>query len=389
MPNGTWSFPYTKARDLSDILSTVIKEQPYFIKAFPRKRSTVAIKHEWLEDVLAPTSTAFTSYSTTGTGSSLKGVFAGCNIAGFAVGDIVRRLGDPALYKISAASGTSITVTFVSSNGSEIADLSAVPTTAGTLIFDHSPVLQGSSSGTSLFSVSEVEYNYTEILRGDVELTNTALAIRAYGNENQMPYQLKRALIAITRQMNNIALFGSRTTSDPTSSNPSRCGGLYFFGTQSGGLGIDASSAACSLKLLNDAAQSILDAGGNPDTILCGPGQARVISQLMRSQIHIDPNDSTRGVYANKVVSESTGQLMNVFIEPSLSGLDTDVWVLDSSSLGLVYLRGRQIHSEPATAPGYDGLKFSIIGEFTLEFKNAKQKLCRISGLQSSAASLS
>ena len=114
-----------------------------------------------------------------------------------------------------------------------------------------------------------------------------------------------------------------------------------------------------------------------------------MISQLMRDQIHLNPTDKTRGTFANRVISESTGQVMNVFIEPSMSNLDTDVWVLDSSSLGISYLRNRQIHSEPATAPGYDGRKWSIIGEFTLEFKNAKQKLCRISGLQASASSLS
>ena len=80
---------------------------------------------------------------------------------------------------------------------------------------------------------------------------------------------------------------------------------------------------------------------------------------------------------------------MNVFIEPSLSNMDGDVWVLDSTSLGMSYLGSRELHSEPATAPGYDGQKWSIIGEFTLEFKNAKQKLCRVKGLKASASSLS
>ena len=70
-------------------------------------------------------------------------------------------------------------------------------------------------------------------------------------------------------------------------------------------------------------------------------------------------------------------------------GESSDVWVIDSSSLGMVYLQDRQLHSEPATAPGYDGQKWTILGEFTFEFKNAKQKICRVKNLKDSAAALS
>lgn len=378
---GTWGLANTP-RDLTDILATLIQEQPLFVKMFPKRTAATSVKHEWLEDVLKPHSAAYTAYA--------NGTFTCTDTSGWAVGDVVRVRNDPALFEITAISeGASITVKFLASNGSAVTDLSGISAEAGTLIFDHTPVSQGSTQGASLFSQSGVEHNYTEIIRGDVEITNTALAVRTYGNENAMPYQLQRAMIAIMRQMNNIALYGSRSATAPTAQAPSRAGGLYFYGTQEGGLAVDASGASCSLKLLNDAAQAILDAGGNPDIVLCGPGQARVISQIMRPQINLTPGDTQRGAFANKIVSESTGQVMNVFIEPSLSNMDGDVWVIDSTSLGMCYLGGRELHSEPATAPGYDGQKWSIIGEFTLEFKNAKQKLCRVKGLKPSASSLS
>lgn len=380
---GTWGLANTP-RDLTDILSTLIQDQPLFVKMFPRKAAATSTKHEWLEDVLKPRSIAYTGYD------SGTGAFTVADTSGWTVGDVVRVKGDPALFTVTEITPNSaIKVAFLAANGSAVTGIGDVPATAGTLIFDHTPVLQGSTSGVSLFSQSGVEFNYTEIIRGDVEITNTALATRTYGNENAMPYQLERAMIAISRQMNNIALFGNRNTAAPTATNPGRAGGLYFFGTQDGGLSVDANDASVSLKVINDAAQAILDAGGNPDTVICGPGQARVISQIMRGQIQLTPGDTQRGAFANKVISESTGQVMNVFIEPSLSNLDSDVWVIDSTSLGMSYLGNRELHSEPATAPGYDGQKWSIIGEFTLEFKNAKQKLCRIKGLKASASSLS
>ena len=377
----TWGLDNT-ARDLTGILSTLVQDQPMFLKRFPLKAPAASVKHEWLEDVLKPRSTAFTGYA------AAEGKFTVADAAGWEPGDILRVKGDSALYRVETVTPTSIAVSLLASNGSAVAALSDLTAAEGTLIYDHRPVPQGSNSGESLFSQSGTEYNYTEIIRGDVEITNTALAVKTYGNENAMPYQLRRAMLTIMRQANNICLFGHRGTSSPSSLAPGRAGGLYFFGTQPGSLAVDAHGAPLSLKLINDAAQNVLDAGGNPDTVLCGPGQARVISQLMRGQISLTPGETRRGSFANMIVSESTGQVMDVFIEPNLSSLDTDVWVIDSSSLGMVYLRDRQLHSEPATAPGYDGQKWTILGEFTFEFKNAKQKICRVRGLQDSASAL-
>ena len=378
----TWGLDNT-ARDLTGILSTLVQDQPMFLKRFPLKAPAASVKHEWLEDVLKPRSIAFTAFD------AATGAFTVADAAGWAAGDILRIKGEPALFKVESVASTQITVTLLAANGSAISSLSDITASSGTLIYDHRPVPQGSNAGESLFSQSGVEYNYTEIIRGDVEITNTALAVKTYGNENAMPYQLRRALLTIMRQANNICLFGHRGTSSPSALAPGRAGGLYFFGTQPGSLSVDAQNAALSLKLVNDAAQNILDAGGNPDTVLCGPGQARVISQLMRGQIQLSPGETKRGSFANMIISESTGQVMDVFIEPNLSSLDSDIWVLDSTSLGMAYLQDRQLHSEPATAPGYDGQKWTILGEFTFEFKNAKQKICRVKNLKDSAAALS
>ncbi|MBQ6159109.1 MAG: DUF5309 family protein [Thermoguttaceae bacterium] len=377
----TWGLDNT-ARDLTGILSTLVQDQPMFLKRFPLRAPAASVKHEWLEDALKPRSAAFTAFD------PASGRFTVADAGGWSAGDILRIKGDPALFKVESASAGAIAVSLLAPNGSNIASLADVTASEGTLIYDHRPIPQGSNAGESLFSQSGTEYNYTEIIRGDVEITNTALAVKTYGHENAMPYQLRRAMLTILRQANNICLFGNRGSSSPSALAPGRAGGLYFFGTQPGCLSVGALGAPLSLKLINDAAQNILDAGGNPDLVLCGPGQARVISQLMRGQIALTPGETRRGSFANMIVSESTGQVMDVFIEPNLSSLDSDVWVLDSSSLGMVYLRDRQLHSEPATAPGYDGQKWTILGEFTFEFKNAKQKICRVQGLQDSAAAL-
>ncbi len=370
-----------KPRDLTDVLSTLIASQPMFIRKFPVKTPATNRKHEWLEDVMRPRVLGYTAYNQT------TGTFTVASSAGWMVGDRVRVKGDSAIFKITSLTATTIVVEFVSSNGSTTNAIGGIATTASTLYFSNHPITENSTSGQSMFSQSGSDYNRTQIFRGDIEISNTALATKTYGDENDMNFQIQKALLLISREINQTALFGERGN-DASSSVMGSAGGLYYFGTQQDGLAVTASSAALTLKLINDAAQKIIDEGGTPDMILCGQGQARVISQLMKSQINLTPTDSTRGAFVNRVIIESTGNVVEVMVEPALASMDTDVWVIDSSSLGLVHLNNRQIHTEPATTPGLDGRKYSILGELTFEFKNAKQKICRISGLQASATTL-
>ena len=167
----------------------------------------------------------------------------------------------------------------------------------------------------------------------------------------------------------------------------SSLGGLYYWGTQSGGLSCaQVSSPALKMNMINKAAQCITEAGGTPDLIVCGAGQGQVISTFMDSQVHIDRESDVIGRHITQFVSSAGGNVLRVFIEPSIP--DTDVWVCDSRGFKLVPLTGRALHTEPATTPGTDGVNAYAIGEYTAEFKNAKQSLCRISGLQASATTL-
>ena len=64
---------------------------------------------------------------------------------------------------------------------------------------------------------------------------------------------------------------------------------------------------------------------------------------------------------------------------------DTDAWVIDPAGFGLANLRGRAICDEDATPKGFDGIRRTALGELTFEFKNVKQRCCRIKNLMTSA----
>ena len=384
--------------DLSDVLSWRIAQSPKFINLFnlsqqapqagnqqattPPATVATSTEHKWLEGIEAPKTKAFSAYAY----SSSTGSFTVASSSGWIKGDIFHILGDPAVLRITAVTSTSISAELVAANGSSISLDSYSAPSGGTLIFDSRPIQEGSTEGEDMFLQSGTESNYTQIFRADVAMTGTATAVGQYGNENDVTRQLEYATDAIIRRINAALIFGAKT--QRTATIPGALGGLYYFGTQDGGLSFaQTGSPALTISTINQAAQQVTEAGGIPDLILCGTGQGQVISSFMSKQVQVANGDQSVGRYVTQFVTSAGGNILRVFVEPSIP--DTDVWVCDSRGFALVPLNGRALHTEPATAPGTDGVRAMLIGEYTAEFKNAKQSLCRISGLKPSATVLS
>jgi hypothetical protein len=274
-------------------------------------------------------------------------------------------------------------VVLVAANGSS----KTTPATDDVMNIVSSPMVEGTANGDGeeSYHLSETEYNCTQIFRKDIILTGSALAINVYGNvDNQINRQTAFALGETARDLNRVALFGRRVAA--TSGTVGEIGGLYYFGTATGALTVDADSAALDSFMVNDAAQSILSEGGDPTQILCSPGQARVLSNEFRDKLQIVRSDEKRGAYVAVVINDINGRAMTIMADPDVP--DTDAWVMDTAGFGLSNLKGRALSDEDATPKGFDGIKRMALGELTLEFKNARQRLCRIHGLQASATAL-
>ena len=375
--------------DLSDVLSWRAAQTPRFIRLFKTPpagtggagRCATNTEHFWLEGVETPKTKPFSAYAY----SDSTGAFTVADSSGWQTGDLFHILGDSAVLRVAATTATTVTPELVSANGSSftLADYSAPD--GGVLVFDSRPIQEGSSAGENLFAQSHTESNFTQIFRGDVELTGTAQAIDQAGMENALAVQLQYATDAIIRRMNAALIFGAKTRR--TAAAPGSLGGLYYYGAQTGGLGRKyENSPALTMNMINLAAQDVTNAGCVPDAIVCGAGQAQVLSTMMSSQVQIPQGSATVGTYVDQFVTSAGGCVMKIVVEPSIP--DGDVWVCDTRGFALVPLQGRALHTEPASAPGVDGSRAILIGEYTAEFKNAKESLCRISGLRPSEAVL-
>ena len=366
-----------KKRDLSDVLSTVIKDEPRFISLFGPAENATQQKHEWLEDQLTGRSVTVTTLSGTTFSASAA------DLAKLRVGTLVVVKDDSALFQVATLTDSGFTLTLVAANGSD----TELPAANDVLSIVSTPVREGSSSGegdeTGL--TGQTAYNCTQIFRKDIILSGSALAVNVFGTvDNQLNKQTAFALSELARDLNRVALFGRRV--EATATTRGEAGGLYFFGTRSNSPAIDALTTKLDSTLVNDAAQAVMGAGGDPTQILCSPGQARVLSCEYKNQLQILRSDDRRGAYVAVVVNEINGRGMTIMADPDVP--DTDVWVLDPAGFGLSSLNGRAITDTDATPKGFDGIKRMALGELTFVFRNAAQRICRISNLQSSSEAL-
>ena len=367
-----------KKRDLSDILSTVIKDEPRFISNFKPVETATQQKHEWLEDQIAGRSITASDVTEAGVVTPAESTFAGIKI-----GTLLVVRNDSALFRVTALDDATFTVALVAANGSQ----KTMPEDGDVLNIVSTPVAEGSNPGdgdeTGITGASE--YNCCQIFRKDIILSGTALAINVFGSaDNQLNRQTAFALGELARDLNRVALFGRRV--EATATTRGEAGGLYFFGTRSNSPAIDALTTKLDSTLVNDAAQAVMGAGGDPTQILCSPGQARVLSCEYKNQLQILRSDDRRGAYVAVVVNEINGRGMTIMADPDVP--DTDVWVLDPAGFGLSSLNGRAITDTDATPKGFDGIKRMALGELTFVFRNAAQRICRISNLQASSESL-
>lgn len=375
----TYSFANAK-RDLADIFSSVIKDEPRFISNFKRVVDSSARKHEWLEDQIS--GRAVTALSADGNVLTLS-AGEGNKLR---TGTLVTFDGDAALFAVSAINGDDVTLSLASANGSSLT-AENLPTAGGIYKIVSTPMEEATvnGDGEENCALAGVNYNCTQIFRKEIVLSGSALAVGVFGNaDNQLNRQTAVALSDLSRDLNRVALFGRRI--EASAGVRGEAGGLYFFATGDGALEIDAQSAILDSYLVNDAAQMVMAEGGEPMQILCSPGQARVISCEYKDRLQILRADDRRGAYVAVIVNEINGRGLTVMADPDVP--DTDCWLIDPSGFGLSNLRGRAISDSDSTPNGFDGIRRTALGELTFEFKNAKQRCCRIKGLRASAAAL-
>lgn len=368
----SYSFANRK-RDLSDVLSSVIKDEPRFISNFRRLPDARMPRHEWIEDALPGRGITATAIN-----MSVLTVSA-ADAAKVRVGTMLCKENNPALFRVKDKGGDAVVVELAAANGSPLT-VETLPENGAKFRIISTPD-EGEEENATVCS----QWNATQSFRKEIVVSGTALAVNLYGGaDNQVNRQTAFALSDLARDLNRVALYGRRIEGDDKTKG--EAGGLYYFGTGEGASEIDANELALDSFIIRDAAQIVHDQGGDPLQLVCGTEQARVLNKEYRDRLQILRSDDRRGAYVAVIVNELNGKGFQIIADPDMP--DTDAWVIDPAGFGLANLKGRAIADEDATPKGYDGIRRIARGELTFEFRNVKQRCCRIKNLMPSERAL-
>lgn len=221
-----------------------------------------------------------------------------------------------------------------------------------------------------------VSFNYSQIFTRYAEVSRTQQAVRTYGVDDELDYQVNLRLEELLREANNSLIYGRKYAG--TSSVPRTSGGLFAFAGEAGSYVKDFASAEIGAKGLNDAVEAIYTRGGAVNTLLCSPNVARQVTKLGGDTIRTERTDTQAGYQILSFVSDLPGgAISRVVVDlnmPKDRALLLDIDKIKKRDLTAIY-------DQDATLPGADNFARVIRGEFGFEIKNAKECVAVLKGI--------
>ena len=349
-------------RDLGDVFEQIIKSRPVLTNIFSVGGKATNTKHEWLEDIVAPKSWTLNAGYT-----AADGLMTLVSTTGIKVGDVLQ------FEKTTGARSTFNAIVTTVTSSTEIAISTYGSTTDEDLASGAIVTLLGRPKNESTEASADngyeptTAYNYTQIMDRTAKVSLTSIEIPKYGIGGALNYQVERQLTDIAYELANTAINMPRVERD--SSNAGTMGGFMRFLKQGTGNVVDASSAALSQTILNNAFEVARANGAdNLTTIACHPLQARKISAFNTTGDNpmIMRDETVAGSYVTRYVSDQ-GDVVNIVADRNFN--KDEVAIIDPTKITLVPMR--RFQDKDATPAGADYVARRIIGEYTLEVKNA------------------
>lgn len=363
-------------RDLSDVFMQVVQKSPVLSEMIRVEGVAKNTKHEWLEDVVSQVQRTIDSDYTIADGTitlvSNEGVKIG-DVLEFelptgATGTLLAKVTD-----VDTVGGTDIDISVY--GGSTDEDM-----LTGTIVYLQSRAKNEATEASADNGYEpNVEYNYTQIFDRTAKVSLTSLEVPKYWIGGALDYQVDRQLMDIAYEMNRTMLRSPRV--QRTSSVAGTMGGIMRFLKQATGNSVDASGAGIDATLINNAFEIANSNGANGITmLLCHPVQARKISAFNTAGNNpvVERRDTTTGSYVTTFVSDQ-GNVVTIVADRNFS--KDEVALLDPTKVALVPLQNRQFQDKDATPAGADFVARRIIGEYTLQVKNAGDSHAYIYGL--------
>lgn len=389
MPNPTVPTDIgTRREDILDVISKVAERETPLISMILGRTPAKAVYHQWndknlvafvdaLGVAIASTTTA-TIQVTSGTNTGLRR---------YIPGSTVLLIGSEYLLvssTVTVVTNSTILAVTRGYNNSTAGASYAVGTRVDIVA---APQVAGFTAGNDHSQFGTLRGNYSQIFYREINLSGTAQAIDVAGNDNNMAEQMKDATEELMKEIHKNIFMGTRSDGTNTS-NKTQFGGLRWFndtyGT-TGGIGvtgatkIDFANNFLTWDDLDKVLRTALLNGGKPGNLMgiVGPTQNIALSQLIDSRIEIPASDSSYSYsrHLKRYESPGTGATIDFMVSTDL--LPDEVYIFPKDKVSLVPLKGRALFRKPLPENG-DHTREMLLGEYTLEVKNADKLLFRL-----------
>jgi hypothetical protein len=374
--DGLSSFDVVNANhvDLSDVLSSVLLSDAFLLGLVPFGGMATQTQHYWPEDQLNNNYVTQDAADAAANPLDLLGADTDIVLASAAEARLVRigtllkstRIGAQEILQVTAIAGTTLTVT--RAYGSSVLELHAAPFVYRIV---GKPAQENSKDVADLSRDRTVENNICEIFKTEVELSNTAMAINQAGVPNELQHQLTYRTLEIKREL-AISLYHSVKSASAGSDSALRTmGGIREFLSQVGGNVVPRTGAPSALDAarVNALFRLAWNKGAEPSVGVGPADQILKFATMNQDFVRYAPSDRMRGLFVERFLT-NLGHEIELHIDRWMQ--DGEFMIIDPKRMKLMPLKGRNWQLQPLAKVG-DGQRALMVGEFTLEVRNAKE----------------
>jgi Family of unknown function (DUF5309) len=243
--------------------------------------------------------------------------------------------------------------------------------------------LEGADFTTGHTTTVSVPYNYTQILSEAIRVTGSEKVNPKYGIPDTMAYHLmkligggpvgqKQKAGALPILLEQSFYHGRRAIG--TASTARAMGGFNQYVTTNV---TNLASAALTRTHIEDKMQACYEAGGSPDTIICGAWARRKISSFYEGVIRTERSETRGGSSITTIVTDF-GELEIMYDKWCPTN---ELYIIEPSKMGWLTFRGFDVYDRASTG---DYEVKDVLGEFTFALVN-EQAHARLYGFSTTS----
>lgn len=359
-------------RDLSPDLALILKDSPLLISLIAVGNRIHNIKHEWIEDALeSDTDVSAGILVPSGT------VLVVADSSKYRVNAQVKYEDYDEVMRVTAiGSGGSLTVERdFGGFGKALGGTGTVASGKDLRIIGR-PRPDAEEHGTDESHLVSSAWNAVGIVERFVKVPKSVENLQHYAINDFLEYQISLREQAIVRELNEWLIYGVRNlaTSSVADEAVNSAGGLNYFHNLAGTSKIvDHAGGTLTQTMINDVIEEIVQAGGNPDVILCNTSQGRKISALNQGNLQVARQDTQAGqvVYTFQSDLQNLGRIQNIVIDVTFP--QNKIAIFEKGKIQM--LPFEPLYDEDATPNGADYVARQMRGKYTFEFKNAAETI--------------